>query len=80
MKNKWNELKDRVKENFKNNKIVIIALLAIWIFAVIFTLFFYKDTLGKISTGNEFSDNVVELCEDTRVDRKSTRLNSSHAR
>nr|MBQ4453639.1 DUF2142 domain-containing protein [Clostridia bacterium] len=79
MKNKWNELKDRVKENFKNNKIVIIALLAIWIFAVIFTLFFYKDTLGKISTGNEFSDNVVELCEDTRVDQILPSIEGSDA-
>lgn len=63
MKNRWNELKDRVKENFEKNKISVIAMLAIWIFVVIFTLSSNKDTLGKISSGNEFSDNVVELCD-----------------
>lgn len=63
MKNKLNELKNRIIENFNKNKIPTIALLLIWIVVIVFTLFSYKDTLGKISSGNEAYDNVVELCE-----------------
>jgi len=65
---KWSEdLTKRIKENFANNKLTIIALLLLWIAAVVFTLNLYKDSLGKISSGNEYYDNVVELCEGTTV-------------
>ena len=68
MKNKLIELKNRVIENFNKNKIPTIVLLLVWAAVVVFTLSSYKDTLGKISSGNESYDNVVELCEGTTVE------------
>ena len=68
MKDKLINLKDRIVKNFKDNKIPVIALMLIWVFTVVFTLFSYKETLGKISSGNEFYDNVVELCEGRTVE------------
>ena len=70
MKSKLIELKNRVIENFNKNKIPTIALLLAWIVVVFFTLFSYKDTLGKISSGNEAYDNVVELCEGTTIEER----------
>ena len=61
MRDKLQDLKRRIKENFDSHRIAVIALLAIWIFAVVFTLYFYRDSLGKISSGNEEADFVTEL-------------------
>ncbi len=68
MKEKWNKLKIRIKENYNKNKIAVIALLVLWAVTVIFTLYSYRDSLGKSARGNEFSDNVVELCDDLSID------------
>ncbi len=70
MKEKIEILKNRVKDNFNKNKIVIIAMFLLWIFTVVFTLYSYRNTLGKISSGNEAYDNVVELCEGTKLSEK----------
>lgn len=61
MRDRLQDLKKRIKENFDSHRIAVIALLAIWIFAVVFTLYFYRDSLGKISSGNEEADFVTEL-------------------
>ena len=68
MKDKLKNLKDRIIKNFKENKIPAIVLMLIWVFVVAFTLFSYKETLGKISSGNEFYDNVVELCDGRTIE------------
>ncbi len=63
MKEKVKELKNRVIENYRKNRIMVILALIAWIFVVAFTLYSYRDTLGRISTGNEASDQVIELSE-----------------
>ena len=68
MKKKLSDLKERIRKNFSENRIVVLALMAIWIAVVCFTLFSYKDTLGKISSGNEVYDNVVELSEGLTIE------------
>ncbi|MCR4633428.1 MAG: DUF2142 domain-containing protein [Erysipelotrichaceae bacterium] len=68
MKNKLKDLKNRIVENFKKNKAVTIALMVLWVVAVVFTLSSNKNTLGKISSGNEFYDNVIELCDGLTVE------------
>ena len=67
MKEKFEVLKERVKDNFNKNKIVISVMILIWIVTVVFTLISYKDSLGKKSYGNEAFDKVVELCEGTSI-------------
>ena len=67
MKEKLNSLKNRIIDNFNKNRIPVIIMLLLWIFAVVFTLSSYSNTLGKISSGNEFFDNVVELADDLKV-------------
>ncbi len=70
MKEKTEKLKNTVKENFNKNRIAVTAMILIWIFTVVFTLYSYRNTLGKISSGNEFYDNVVEMCEGTKISEK----------
>jgi len=67
MKDSFKSFKNRVAENFKQNKIAVIAMLLIWIAVIVFTLFFYKDSLGKLSVGNEYYDHVVELCNGVKI-------------
>ena len=67
MKEKLNSLKNRIIDNFNKNRIPVIIMLLLWIFVVIFTLSSYSNTLGKISSGNEFFDNVIELADDLKV-------------
>lgn len=45
----------------KTNKFHIIILSIIWVIIIVLTLFFYKDTLGKQSFGNEKYEKVFEL-------------------
>lgn len=61
------DLIQRIKENFKQNKLLIIVLFLFWFLVVALTLFNYKESLGKISSGNEAFDNVVELIDGTNV-------------
>ena len=67
MKDKLEELKRRISENFEKNRIPVIVMLLLWVFVVVFTLYSYRDNLGKISSGNEAYDIVTELCEGTKV-------------
>ena len=68
MRDKLQDLKRRIKENFESHRIAVIALLVIWIFAVVFTLYFYRDSLGKISSGNEEADFVTELFNSVTIE------------
>lgn len=65
--NKLLSLKDRIKTNFKKNKVATIVLICIWIITVIGTLFYYKDTLGKQSYGNEAATSVVALYDGATI-------------
>ena len=67
MKEKISVIKEKVITNFKENRIPILILMLIWIITVVFTLFAYKDSLGKASSGSEFADNVVELSQGREV-------------
>lgn len=67
MKNKLNDLKNRIIENYNKNRNITIALMVLWVVVVFFTLSSNKETLGKISSGNEFYDNVTELCDGLEI-------------
>ena len=54
-----NNIKEKIKTNFTKNKIYILAFLVIWAITVSITLFAYKDTLGKESSGNSVYDYVA---------------------
>lgn len=67
--NKLNSLKERIKKNFKENKVLFFVLIAIWTLTVVATLLYYGNTLGKQSIGNEGSQNVVELNNKTKIEQ-----------
>ena len=64
---KLRELMGRIKNNFSKNRILVSVLLLLWIVTIVVTLLTYKDSLGKMSTGNEAFDNVIELVEDVEL-------------
>lgn len=64
---KLTSLKERIKKNFKENKVLLFVLLAIWIVTIVITLSSYNNTLGKQSIGNEGSQEVVELDKNTKI-------------
>lgn len=65
---KKTSFKERIVENFKKNKLILLAFLVVWTVVVFGTVNFYKDTLGKESVGNEMSENYVELHKQTKVE------------
>ena len=65
--NKIKSLINRTKENFLKNKVATIVLISIWIICVVVTLFYYGNTLGKQSYGNNKSNRVVELVKGTQI-------------
>ena len=67
MKNYFENIKLRIKENYKKNKKLCLLMFLVWFLVVAVTLYVYKDSLGKKSTGNEAFDNVVEINENTKV-------------
>ncbi len=60
-KRRKSDLINRIKENFKNNKVFVLVTLLLWIAMVALTLFINSDTMGKVSTGSEVHDSVKEL-------------------
>jgi len=54
-------LGQRIKTNFKKNKVATIVLILIWVITIIGTLFFYGNTLGKQSYGNDSAISVAEI-------------------
>ena len=59
-----NDLFHRIKKNFSENKVSTIIILLLWALMVVFTLYINKDILGKISSGSESYDKVMELTSD----------------
>ena len=55
------------KKKISTKKLIVIAMLLLWIDVAVFTLFHYRSSLGKISNGNEAFDEVTELCEGSSV-------------
>ena len=51
-------MKERIKNNFNKNRVLIIGLVALWVATVFITLFIYRDTLGKESSGTLQYDYV----------------------
>ncbi len=49
----------------KKRRMISILLFAIWASVVALTLLIYRPTLGKLSSGNELCDKVIELDENT---------------
>ena len=70
---------NRMKENYKKNRIAVSILLVIWVLAIVVTLFLYRETLGKISTGNEAYDEVVELIDGVNVEETLFAVEGSDA-
>lgn len=64
---KFKRLIDKLKTNIKKNKVTLIALTCIWVIVVVVTLFFYRDTLGKQSFGNEKYEKVFELYDGVTI-------------
>ena len=61
------KFKNRVKENFKKNKIYIGIFLVIWVVLIGVTLNYYGKTLGRESDGASIASEVVELNQDTTI-------------
>ncbi len=62
-----NALFERIKAFLGNEKKRGTLLIGLWLIVVVLTLFSYRDSLGRISSGNEFSDSVVELVDGVQV-------------
>ena len=67
---KTNNLKERIKENFIKNKVLLIVFSIIWVATIAITLSFYGNTLGKQSIGNEGSQNIVEVYKNSSIEEK----------
>jgi len=62
-------LKNRLKKNFAENKILLSVFLVLWIILIFITLSSYRSTLGKQSVGNDsYNRSVVEVNRDTTVE------------
>ena len=59
--NKFKELWQRIKENFKKNKVVFFVFIVIWILVVTLTINANNSTLSKKSEGNQYDDYVLEI-------------------
>ncbi|MBQ2658424.1 MAG: DUF2142 domain-containing protein [Erysipelotrichaceae bacterium] len=63
------DIKNRLKKNFAENKILLSIFLILWIALIIYTLNAYQTTLGKLSVGNESYDrSVAEVNEKVKIE------------
>ena len=68
---KVDKLKERIKKNFKENKVLFFVFITIWIVTIVATLLFFDSTLGKQSIGNEsYNRSVVEIDNNTKIIQK----------
>ena len=61
------DLGQRIKKNCHHKGLVITFLLLLWAVVVLGTILMYHNSLGKIASGNEISDNIVELIRGNKV-------------
>lgn len=59
--------KEKIKENFNKNKILLLVFSLLWIVCVVLTLINYNTTLGKRSDGNYDKDVAVEIDNNTII-------------
>lgn len=64
---KFVSFKERIKENFKKNKVLLFVFIAIWIVTVVITYNHYINTLGKESYGADSVSDVVEIDSNTTI-------------
>lgn len=65
---KLSALKERIKKNCVNNKVLLIVFVVVWIGLIALTTSFYSTTIGKQSIGNESYDrSVVEVNNITTI-------------
>ncbi len=67
MKDRCKKLIERVRTNFKKKPLLNAGLIIAWILIVVLTLLFNRDSLGKLSSGNEFYDQYIELTKDVHI-------------
>ena len=79
MKEKLNQLLNTVKENFKKNKVLLLIVSVIWIVLVVVSISSYSPTLGKKSIGNSYSDHVIELTSDVKIEQTSSVIDGTNA-
>ncbi len=61
------DLGQRIKKNYRHKGLVVTFLLLLWAVVVLGTILMYHNSLGKIASGNEISDNIVELIRGNKV-------------
>ena len=66
---KLDNFKNRLKQNYNNNKKSIFIVLTIWIIAIITTLFLFSSSLGFGSTGLSTINDVIELDKSTTIEQ-----------
>ena len=65
---KTENIKNSIKKNFSENKVILFVFLFLWAALIVFTLNRYNATLGKQSVGNEsYNKSVVEINRDTSL-------------
>lgn len=60
-------LKERIKKNFSENKVLLFVFVVLWIVTLIVTYNYYKNTFGKESYGSKGTTEVVEISEGTKL-------------
>lgn len=60
-------LKDRLKKNFSENKVLLFVFIVIWAVVLYLTLNFYSNTFGKESYGPTVLEEVVEVDKNTNI-------------
>lgn len=66
---KLDNFKNRLKQNYNNNKKSIFIVLTIWIIAIVTTLFLFSSSLGFGSTGLSTINDVIELDKGTTIEQ-----------
>ena len=65
--NKLDSLKERIKKNFKENKVLLFAFIVIWIVMIVFTYNYYSNTFGKESYGPSDLSDVIEIDKNINI-------------
>ncbi|MBQ0036874.1 MAG: DUF2142 domain-containing protein [Firmicutes bacterium] len=60
-------LKDRIKENFMKNKVLLIVFSVIWIGTIVLTLSFYDSSLGKEPVGGQDYSHTYRLYNNRKL-------------
>lgn len=65
---KKEDIKKRIKENFKKNKVLLFGFIIVWSIIIAVSFIYYDSTIGKLSIGNESYDrSVLEIDKSTEI-------------